>query len=76
MTSYLEVVRDSARKLSLLTPSGELKTLDSLSIIDLLDSLEAGSGLMIPLEQITTAAFADMQSVADLLARVASAKQG
>lgn len=75
MTSYLEVVRDSARKLSLVTPNGELTTLDSLSIIDLLDALEGATGLMVPLEQITTAAFANMQSVADLLATVASRKQ-
>ena len=75
MTKYLEVVQTEARKLSLLEPDGQLKPLESLSIIDLLDALEVATGLSVPLEDISTAAFANTQSVSELLARVAARKQ-
>ena len=75
MPNYAEVVQVEARKLSLLTPDGELTTLDSLSIVDLLDALELATGLSVPLEEITTAAFANTQSVAELLSRVAQRAQ-
>ena len=71
MTDYRQAVVSSARALDLIDPSGELLPLDSLALLDLVESLEQATQLLIPTASLRGQQFASVDAIASLLAQLA-----
>jgi acyl carrier protein len=68
---FEQIVRTAAEKLNLLLPTGELKKLDSLGMIDIVVELEAAAQITIPSASIDPARFASVGELATLLRELA-----
>jgi acyl carrier protein len=64
---FVPVVRQTASEMRLLDATGNLKRLDSLTIIDFVVQLEAASGVEIPTVVLRHDTFESIETVAEML---------
>lgn len=69
----MEVVRTSAREQSLLDENGELQV-TSITIVELVLSLEEAANVEIPNREMTVENFTSIDSVATMLSRLIAAR--
>ncbi len=65
--NYVELVKGAATKLNLMDDTGDLKSLDSVTIIDFMFALEAASSRTIPTSALWPETFQSIDSVAGML---------
>ena len=69
--SYVEVVTVALKKLGLLSPTGTMLRVDSLTLVDFIVELEDGSGLRIDVAELTDEAFESIETLAEMLTNIA-----
>ena len=69
---YAKVVAEVAKGLNLLDKGGNLAALDSLSVLELITSIEDATMIIIPTVEIRAEVFESIESVAALLARLST----
>ena len=67
------IVREAAHSLSMLDDNGELSSLDSLAIIDLVVQLESTANVQIPPDALAPENFESIDAVARMLQGLGSA---
>ena len=68
--SYSQTVTDAAKTLNLLDEKGALVSLDSLTVLDLVNELERVTSISIPTSEIRTETFTSIDSIAEMLKKL------
>ena len=72
--SHVHTVTEAAKTLNLLDHTGKLIPLDSLTVLDLVNELERVAQVSIPTSELRPEAFVSVETVAELLGKVAQTR--
>ena len=65
-----DIVARAARQLGLMNAAGKLVELDSLTVVDLVLSIEEATGLRIPLAKMQPDVFRDLESIVRMVSEL------